>query len=311
MKNNKNNNSGFTLVELIIAMAVLAFLMTAVGTLMGSSVASHRKQKAEIRVHTSAQQTYNQITDSIMQSKEVVIVGYESSTPYNFSVPGADMGATPALTYYVKDSEMVEYLKLNPKVFGLGSFDTTAKIKYFSDLDADDVIYVKKIAIMTSAPIDLNYVPGETLNGSGGYSMKNTFATGGPVSEDVSMIRVASSSDYVFQANDDMVNIYTFEGSNMYYEKQYKYMTDLNDVVDPVDSSLTASTKQTCIYNTGLSYVKTTGTSPAEISGCTVTVDVKDGAIGVNLMFNDKNMTYTTNGMINLRNSYVLKGKDN
>lgn len=313
MKRIKNNNSGFTLVELIIAMAVLAFLMTAVGSLMGSSVASHRKQKAEIRVHTAAQQTYNQITDSIMQAREVVIVGYETSTPYNFTEPGTKVTDSPSLVYYVKDAEMADFIKDNPKVFGtMGSDAAGTNIKYFSDLDSDKVIYVKTIAIMTSAPIDLDYVPTGNKLQVDQYNifLMDTLADGGTALVNVGIKQNASGTD-VYLANDKVVNIYSFEGANMYYEKQYAYMTLLNDISSPNYFGTVASNKSDCIYNQGLSYVTLEGTTPVDVSACMVTVDADNGAIGIEILFNDKNMTYTTQGMINIRNSYVLKGKDN
>lgn len=311
MKRIKNSNSGFTLVELIIAMAVLAFLMTAVGSLMGSSVASHRKQKAEIRVHTSAQQTYNQITDSIMQAQEVVIIGYEATTDYNFDEPGKNVGATPELVYYVKDDTMAAFIKDNPKVFATTGADSGATIKYFSDVDPAQKIYVKSIAIKTAVPIELSNIPSGKAApyGVNQYKITNTLAAGGAQDEVVDVLTTASGTD-VFASNDTLINIYSFDANNMYYERQYGYMTLLNDVSDPADSGTTAVSKVNCIYNQGLSYVKTSDTTPVNISGCVVTVDAKAGAIGIDLMFNDKNMTYTTNGMINIRNSYVLKGKD-
>ncbi len=76
MKKKLNSNSGFTLIELIIAIAVLAFLMTAVSSMMGSSVMTNRKAQADLEVQTSAQETYNRITDAIMQAKKIYIFGY-------------------------------------------------------------------------------------------------------------------------------------------------------------------------------------------------------------------------------------------
>ncbi len=304
MKIFKKNNSGFTLIELIIAMAVLAFLMTAIGSLMGSSIASHKKQKAEIRVHTSAQETYNQITDSIMQAKDIVIVGYESSTEYSFSKPGVDVGATPQLVYYVKNAEMREFIKNNPSVYGTADAASIgdANIKLFSEFDNSKYFYVKKIAIMTSVPIDLSAVPGSAIlaNDATGLKLKDQLTN---TEVKVGIEQTASGLD-AYTEYDNLVNIYTFEGANMYYERQYSFMTSLNDMI--------GAKKENCLYNSGFSYVKTSDTTPVEISGCRAVIDAKNGAIGVDLMFNDLNMTYTTKGMVNIRNSFVLKGrKDN
>ena len=64
MKSKIKQNSGFSLIELIIAMAVLSFLMLAVSSFMGSSVMQNRKAKVDIKMQASAQETYGLITDT-------------------------------------------------------------------------------------------------------------------------------------------------------------------------------------------------------------------------------------------------------
>ncbi len=307
MKRLKNNNSGFTLVELIIAMAVLAFLMTAVGSLMGSSVASHKKQKAEIRVHTAAQQVYNQITDSIMQAKEVVVFGYEVSTPYEFAKPGKDVGATPTLVCYVKSDDMKAFVKANPTVYITNDITsiTDDNIRLFSEFDSSKTFYVKQLSIMTSVPLDINQVPSGLIKEDTAthYKIQNMLSSG---SSEVVTIKkkTTPAGEAVLSGGDNVINVYTFEGNNMYYQKKYGFMTALNDV-------WTAGGKDRCLYNTGLNYVKTSGTGAYNISACSLTIDADNGALGIEIKFNDNNMTYTTQGMVNIRNSYVLKGKDN
>ena len=70
--NKDNKNSGFSLVELIIAIAVLAFLMLAVSSFMGSSVSQTRKEQVDVKLQTQAQETYSLITDTIMQANDIV-----------------------------------------------------------------------------------------------------------------------------------------------------------------------------------------------------------------------------------------------
>ena len=307
MKKIKNINSGFTLIELIIAIAVLAFLMTAVGTLMGSSIASHKKQKAEIQVHTSAQETYNQLTDSIMQAREVVVIGYEVTTPYDFSKPGEDVGTTPQMVCYVKSEEMKEFVKDNTDVYYTDDVLSISddNIRLFSEFDTSKTFYVKKLSIMTSVPLDITYVPTPLIkaNTSSYYDLRDPLSDGGTNVVRINKTVTASGLNALDQ-NDNLIHTYTFEANNMYYEKQYSYMATLNDIMIPSD-------KENWLYNEGLSYVSTTGSGAYDISACTLKVDAKNGAMGIELQFNNRNMTYTTQGMVNIRNSYVLKGKDN
>ena len=81
MNNRKVNNRGITLIELIIALAVLAMLMTAVIMMMSNNSVIYRKTKADINIQTTAQETFNTLQDSIMQAKEITIAGYVVTNP--------------------------------------------------------------------------------------------------------------------------------------------------------------------------------------------------------------------------------------
>ena len=76
MKKRQTNNRGVTLVELVVALAVLAMLMVAVIMLMSNNTVIYRKTKADISVQTSAQETYSALQDSIMQAKYIELTGY-------------------------------------------------------------------------------------------------------------------------------------------------------------------------------------------------------------------------------------------
>lgn len=92
----KQQNSGFSLIELIIALAVLAFLMLAVSSFMGSSVMQSKKARADVKMQTQSQEAYNLLTDSIMQANDILIVGYTASDDddIDFAKPGETTTAT-------------------------------------------------------------------------------------------------------------------------------------------------------------------------------------------------------------------------
>ncbi len=301
MKNKFKNNSGFSLIELIIAMAILAIMMTAICSIMGSSVAGHRKSKAEIRVHTAAQETYNQVTDTIMQAKDVILIGYTSTTEYDFTTPGVNVGNTPDLVYYVKDAAMKDIVIKQPGIYGTeGAVD--ANVKYFSNLTSTKNIYVKKLIFVTSAEIDESDIGDSSYNSSSTVNEVTDAVFGGKIK--------IEKDGTTIKAYDTVVHAYTFEENNMYYEKKHSIMTKRNHRIEwnSVDANLVAKTKEQNLYNSGLSYVVTNGGAP--VSGCIANVDPDRGAIGVEFQFNDMNMTYTTNGMVNIRNSYILKARE-
>ena len=82
---NLNNNKGVTLVELVVSLAILALLATAVVGVMNSNTMVFRKNKTDLVVQTDAQTTYNKIYEELMQAKHVYIEGYVSDTDIPFS----------------------------------------------------------------------------------------------------------------------------------------------------------------------------------------------------------------------------------
>ena len=81
MNRKQVNNRGVTLVELVVALAILAMVMTAVIMMMSSNSVVYRKTKSDIDVQTKAQETFNTLQDSIMQAKYIEMKGYTDTDP--------------------------------------------------------------------------------------------------------------------------------------------------------------------------------------------------------------------------------------
>ncbi|SNU07146.1 prepilin-type N-terminal cleavage/methylation domain-containing protein [Lachnospiraceae bacterium] len=81
----QNNNKGVTLIELVVSLAILALLATGVIGVMNSNTVVFRKNKTDIAVQNSAQETYNKIYEEIMQAKYVYIEGYLLDSDITFS----------------------------------------------------------------------------------------------------------------------------------------------------------------------------------------------------------------------------------
>lgn len=312
MNKKLNSNRGFTLIELIIAIAVLAFLMTAISSLMTSSLITNRKTQADIEVQTTAQETYNKITDALMQAKSIYVLGYTYSGTPNFSKSGESAGGSPSYfvaglydekTYAVRDG-VTGVLKADATrdanklaiVNELKRYGITAdvgKVKFFHELAGQD-IYIKKLVVVTAETLDITQVPSPTADGTDKWNCTNAFT-----SNPITVKRVGTG----FSENDTVVNIFTVDKGNLYYEKEYAFMTGKNDIVsDWTDSDAVRRN----IFSNSLSYV-TTDDEP--LSGCVVNINPDKGSLAVDLYFSDKNMTYTSLGMVNVRNSYVLKAK--
>jgi len=105
VKNLKNNN-GVTLLELVVAVAILALLGTAIVGIMGSNTAIFRKNKADIGVQMSAEETYNKLQEDIMQAEHVYIEGYATDSTIPF--PSNKIGDT-----FAEDVTAISLLKTN------------------------------------------------------------------------------------------------------------------------------------------------------------------------------------------------------
>lgn len=322
MKERLKKNSGFTLVELIIAMAILAFLMTAVSAFMGSGVMSFKKAKADITVHNSAQEVYDQLSDTIMSANDMIVYGYvmqgtvvidpsappvtPSGNKLTFSISGNT--STEALDgpyYFVKDEAQKTALEAMPE------YETGKAILYYTQLSADTEVYVKQLIIDKAVEIDMSNVgtpvAGKYLNHLTGDEVVITEQKrlideiDSTESDDYAQ---SSLGDTVYSEKDTERNIYTFDDENMYCERKYAYMTALDDYASTSD-------KSDYLYTESLSYLKdvTADSGTDDITGCVFKINADKGSVEMNLFFSDKNMTYTSLGMINTRNSYVLKAK--
>lgn len=69
----KKHNQGFSLVELILAIAILAIIMVAIGSFMNSTTRVYNRTKNSIEVAQTSQDLYDLISDKIMQAKEIRI----------------------------------------------------------------------------------------------------------------------------------------------------------------------------------------------------------------------------------------------
>jgi prepilin-type N-terminal cleavage/methylation domain-containing protein len=312
----KNENKGFTLVELIIAIAMLAFLMTAVCSFMTSCIASYKKAKADIRVHNSAQENYDKISDAIMEARNVYLCGYEE-------------GDTSKAYWYVRDEEqktsLMTDLQLNSK-FGInvGVGVDESHIRYFQNITSSTKIYVRAIVVDTATPIvvdninttdlstakldnALTFDIEETKISKAKRKVTTTDAGTGDVTVSYDDVQTSLGDD-VYDTSDTIRQVFYFDDCNMYYMTRYAYGTKADD--NPVSGGLVTSgtiADKSILKN--YLYSSSLGVTSDGITDCYMCVDTDSDSMSIELGYSDKNMTYTTDGMIRTRNSYVVKPK--
>lgn len=284
----KKHNNGFTLIELIIAIAMLAFLMTAVSAFMASGIANYKKAKADVRVHNSAQENYDMVSDAIMEAKDVYLFGYISGDTTN------------TLYCFVRDDSKKSSGKQEDNISTvqsqLGMADIigadVATKKYFGEISNTDKIYIKALVIDTAEPItgseysELTFVDGKVRNNLTG--------------EDVEITETGQDSEgnKIYSKDDTQRHMFVFDNENMYYMVKYAFVTTKNDNI--ADNS---GTKDDYLYSSSFEV------TDEGFTNSIASVDVENGAIGIDFIYSDKNMTYTTKGMIKFRNSHVIKAK--
>jgi len=111
LKTKLKDDSGFTLVELIVALAIMALLMVGVIGLMSMNSASNKRLKADISVQSAAEDLSQSISDSVMQAQEVEVwcgsdkytkdgaVGAKKFTDFSGTKPLTKMNVTYAVNY--------------------------------------------------------------------------------------------------------------------------------------------------------------------------------------------------------------------
>lgn len=296
MSKQKSSNNGFTLVELVIAMAILAFLMTAVSSLMGTSVSSYKQTKADTELQATAQETYNQISDSIMQASRIIVVGYPVSD-LDFTENGADVSLSgSALTYYMIGTQEE-----------IDTYSPPNVVKY-EDLSPNTEIAVRQIIVDNSVPLDVTQAgQSDALTE---WSIPNALEGG---NTKVKRLDVADDGSLILDTNDTVRLTYTFDGNEIYIEREYAFMTSKNDkaavaATGESRDELRARLKNN-LYADSLAYLNVTDISDVALTGCIFKMNPDTALVDMTIYYNDKNTTYTSTGTVSPRNTYVFKEK--
>ncbi|MBR6403576.1 MAG: prepilin-type N-terminal cleavage/methylation domain-containing protein [Eubacterium sp.] len=102
------SNKGFTLVELIITVAIMTLIGVAMVGIMSSNTVAFRKTKSDLDVQNVAQDTYNKISNDLMQAKAVYIEGYKpGDVDFDSNKVGGSAGVgTGSLLKYSNDGDI-------------------------------------------------------------------------------------------------------------------------------------------------------------------------------------------------------------
>ena len=277
----KGNNRGMSLVELLVALAILAMLMTAVIMMMSNNTVVYRKTKADINVQTTAQETYNALQDSIMQAKDIFISGYEGENKGSVVTYMKDVYVDWKTDKKKNGSDLTAKEKAEIEATMSASTKTLIQeeegtVKRFSDLKQAD----GKTVQIHPTKISIRYSVKETAEIDNG----NCFVT------------------YYFCRYTEQDH----SKCNVYVTRQYDSSVGKdNDVWDAPASegAWTPASTDDSTADDRKPYENSLFTS--SLSEATIGLDYESQSVDMTLDFFDKNRVYNTSGIVGIRNSYV------
>ena len=277
MNRRKVNNRGISLIELIIALAVLAMLMTAVIMMMSNNTVIYRKTKADINIQTTAQETFNTLQDSIMQAKEIEISGYVVTNPGTAS----ESVSTNEVTY-----KKPSIAKTDTAAVG---FDTL-KVTNASNVTTYTYIRPTKLKIKYSVKAT------DTIDNRN-CTVTYYFCRYDNPDYDASSTKAADNMPT--RCNVYVSRVYD-SGSTTKNDMWAAPAADASDEDKWTPASTAASTAaQRKKYE---DYLFT-----SSLQEITFTVDYESQSIDLDMDFADKSMIYHNGGIVSVRNSYVMK----
>lgn len=271
----KKHNQGFSLVELLIAIAILSLIMIALASFMGTTTNSYVRSRNDIELQQTGQEVFDMISDKLMQAKlvrigtteaEYAAVGDRDSVKAGVDYALLDESGTPITT---SDSRPVY------------SFDalTASTITDTNQLTYIAILYDQKIL----DPI--------SMVDSYGHGIDVYFFEAGSISlfhrDHPGYIRVSAvEGDTGIEPEITSTFSYSFE--QLCNQKNTISMEDLQNEHWVCD---------TIKYEEG-------------IQSASIYAIPDENALYLHLDFKKQNMENTAEGMVTIRNSYVLKPKD-
>jgi len=337
MKKNRSNK-GMSLIEILIALAVLALIMTAVVSLMSQNTIIFRKTKNDLKVQTQAEDAFAILSNAVMQSKYIYMEGYTDTSDLEFGYGDVGIGTDDSLT------AVTAFTTVDPTTPNDSSF---AKLKG-ANPDYPKV-YLKKLIVVASAPIDQNVVPlnvpvnpvqvTEAVSGAvlASYEYRTINSTGpntkyniGTYQFDDQDAAVKYNSDkkpyfdmsstpgnhnILVGDTDRVIYTFYFYKDEIYMTQKYLYMNSLNvcadDSLDFIYSGGTLTVDQQllldqCKIADCVNYRVSSADSTLAYSGVVGVFNADTNSVEMSLYFNDTHMHFTVDNIIQAKNSFVI-----
>ena len=267
----KNNNKGFTFIELVLYIGILSVFMVTVTTLVGTVVSSNRKMTNRKKIQNEASETYDSISDMIMGATDVKIAGnaYVATTSAGIT----SYSAVSGVFVVPKDTDVKSDDGVLMAAGGVGrrtvNIGKAGSSSYTAKSPCYDIADMKSFGDVTSPSTDdTTYI---TPDSSGKLYLKVNYASA--IEDDGSS--VITSCTLTYDANEKKIYVYK--------------SADQNSLYDASEADGTVLCKDVKDFRLQI--------NPNEDS-IAVTLELEDPTTAA---------SYSVNGVVGIRNSYVLK----
>lgn len=162
----KVNNAGFSLVELLVSIAILAIVSAAAFEFVIVALNHYQKGTAEVDVQQEAQMTMNQLQDLVIDASKGISYTVNGSTAYILSdgdIPAGTVVANKQITLYNADRYfVVEWSAADRNVYyseystdGSGTWTTEADRVLMAEYVTEFSIDLSSLDRNNSAELDL------------------------------------------------------------------------------------------------------------------------------------------------------------
>lgn len=301
-------NQGFSLVELLIAMAILALIMVAIASFMSSTTNVYVNTKSDVELQQAGQETFDMIADKVMQAT-AVRVGTESAEYAALcDMSSVDVDATNLLLDAAGGT--MEAVSIASETGSAASHRYVYAYEALTDgtiTASNNLVY---IAALYDSPMEVSEA-GSTYSAYGYvvdiyYFWKNElflfrytpdYFTGSSVDSD-KLIRsnsyndgTSATEDYTKEELDDILTTCISQAASQILSASAS------------DAALETLENNNLVCET-IAFDETTGERGADLYAIS-----SENAFYLTLNFEKKRETNSSEGMITIRNSYVLQPK--
>lgn len=303
MVKNRINNRGFTLVELIISIAILALIIVAISGVMFSNNNVFRKNKSDLDVQNTALDTLNVIENDVMQARHIMIKTtsgdyYICSSDKNLieaggigstSVPYTD---SAGVTQAFQLSTLANYSGVVHNIEEISEKGSDAESEVYDSLDSTNRAildtYYQKVKMMSGD--DLADTDGELITYSRFFQKLFTYVPGS----------FSSFDDLTSPADLDVEKLLIVyptyvSGSKQPCVVEYDFST-----AGQIKMSNSTAGGAMDVYT---EYVDSSGYT-------TITVNTDANTLTFNIDFDRNNRVYHGSRVVTIRNAHVLNDAD-